>query len=710
MNWQLIKSILFKKEYLIVAFLFSMMLIIVVPLPKELLDFFLVISLTSAVLILLISLFIEKPTDLSTFPTLLLILVMFRLSLNIATTRSILSEGHLGPEAVSSIITAFGEFVVGGNLTIGIIVFIILVVINFMVVTKGAGRVAEVQARFALDALPGKQMAIDADLNSGFIDENEARRRREQLAAEVNFYGTMDGSSKFVKGDAIAGIIITLVNLIGGLLIGMFEHGLSASESAHIYSILTIGDGLVAQIPSLIISTATAIIITRSNVDEEKFASGTVAQLVKDYKALIITGVALSLFGLVPGFPTGILFIMGILLMMVGYLVYAFGENKDNFLTRFFRPKKAIVQDGKIKTPEEIKAEKKKAMAVSEEQILDKTMKMEVLELKLGLKLLTLIQKDEQLLDKIKNIRATIAKELGFIIPQIKISDDSNLKMNEYVLNLKRIPIARGEVEVGKLLAMGGIAGAKIDGRRVKEPVFGLDAIWIDENQKDEALTKGFTVVDAPTIISTHISETIKKHAEEILTRQDIVNIIDRLKEQYPVVVEEAMKVTNYGTILRICKDLLHEKIPIIDMLTILEALADIAEHTKTPEILLEHVRSKLYRLITNKFTSSDGKLHIITLHSELEQNLMNKLQEQHGVTNLMLSIGEINNIVIKTSELLENLQNMGKKDIVMVVDPLLRKRLSEIFEKFGIDLPVLSHAELDTNAEFVIEATLEVN
>ena len=687
-----------------------MMLIIVVPLPKGLLDFFLVLSLTSAVLILLISLFIESPTQLSTFPTLLLILVMFRLSLNIATTRSILSQGHEGPDAVSSIITAFGEFVVGGNMVIGIIVFIILVLINFMVVTKGAGRVSEVQARFSLDALPGKQMAIDADLNAGFIDDNEAKKRREALAAEVNFYGTMDGSSKFVKGDAIAGIIITLVNLIGGLLIGMFQHDLTASESAKIYTILTIGDGLVAQIPALIISTATAIIITRSNVDKEKFASGTIAQLVKDYKSLIITGIALTLFGLIPGFPTTILFIMGSIMVLVGYLVYAAGENKDNAFTRFFKQKPSSAQmQQKRKSADEIKEEKRKAQNANEEQNLNKTMKMEVLELKLGLKLLSLVQKDSELLDKIKSIRTTIAKELGFIIPQIKISDDSSLQMNEYTLNLKRIPIAKGAVEVGKLLAMGGIAGAKIDGKKVKEPVFGLDAIWIDENKKDEALTKGFTVVDAPTIISTHISETIKKHAEEILTRQDIVNIIEKLKENFPVVVEEAMKVTTYGIILRICKDLLHEKIPIIDMLTILEALADIAEHTKSPEILLEHVRSKLYRLITNKFTSTDGKLHIITLKPELEQTLMGKIQEQHGVSNLMLSIQEINNIVIKTQELLDNLSNMGKKDIVMVVDPILRKRMSEIYEKFGLELPVLSHAELDTKAEFVIETTLEL-
>ena len=704
-----IKELLFKKEYVLIAFVFAMITIIVVPLPKGLLDFFLILSLTSAVLILLISLFIQKPTELSTFPTLLLILVLFRLSLNIATTRSILNDGHNGAEAVSSIITAFGEFVVAGNMVIGIIIFIILVLINFMVVTKGAGRVAEVQARFSLDSLPGKQMAIDADLNAGFIDDKQAQERRKQLASEVNFYGTMDGSAKFVKGDAVAGIIITLVNLIGGLMIGMFQHNLTAGESAEVYTILTIGDGLVAQIPALIISTATAIIITRSNTDEEKFASGTIAQLVKDSKSLVITGLALVLFGLVPGFPTGILFTMGILLSAIGYLVYMIETDQDNGFVNFFKEKPQTKPGQKAPQDiDKIKDKKKQAQEQNEEKNIDKAMKMEVLELKLGASLLTLIQGDSELLDKIKGIRNNIAKNLGFVIPQIRISDGSDLGMNEYSFNLKRIPIAKGKVEINKLLAMGGVGGASVAGLRVKEPVFGLDAIWITEDKKSEALQKGFTVVDAPTIISTHISELIKKHAEDILTRQDIVNIIDRLKESFPVVVDEAMKITTYGTILRVSKELLHEKIPVVDMLTILESLADIGEVTKSPEILLEHVRSKLFRLITNQFKAQDGMLHLITLKPELEQSYTSKLQEQHGVSHLMLSINEINHLVTKTKELIGDLEVKGVNEVVLVVDPVLRKRISDIFEKFGFEIPVLSHAELDTKAEFAIEGTVE--
>lgn len=704
-----IRDIFFRKEYVLIAFIFSMLAIIIVPLPKGMLDFFLILSLTSAILILLISLFIERPTDLSTFPTLLLILVLFRLSLNIATTRSILSEGHNGPEAVSSIISAFGEFVVGGNMVIGVIIFIILVLINFMVVTKGAGRVAEVQARFSLDSLPGKQMAIDADLNAGFIDDKQAKERREELASEVSFYGTMDGSAKFVKGDAVAGIIITLVNLIGGLMIGIFQHDLSAAESSEIYTILTIGDGLVAQIPALIISTATAIIITRSNNEEEKFASGTIAQLVNDSKVLVITGVALMMFGLVPGFPTGILFSMGILLMTIGYIVYTVEAEKDNAFTRFLRGSQTVVKSKQQSEEEEKSKQKQKQPNVlTEDQAIDKTMKLEVLELKLGAQLLRLVQGDSELLDKIKGIRNKIAGELGFVIPQIRISDESMLNMNQYSFNLKRIPIAKGNVELNQLLAMGGIAGAKIQGKRVKEPVFGLDATWIAPEKKDEALNRGFTVVDAPTIISTHLSELIKKHAEDIITRQDLVNMIDRLKEDFPIIVEEAMKVTTYGSLLKVCKDLLHENIPLVDMITILEAVSDISELTKSPDILLEHVRSKLFRLITNKFTAADGALHIITIKSELEQAFIGKLQEQHGVSQLLLSIGEINSLVTHTRELINTVESKGVSTVSMIVDPSLRRRIAEIFEKFGLQIAVLSHAELDAKAEFTIEGTLE--
>jgi flagellar biosynthesis protein FlhA len=700
---------IFSKDLFVVALFVAILTIIIVPLSKGLLDFFLIISLSLSLLILLISLYIQKPADLTTFPTIILILALFRLSLNIATTRSILSEGHNGPEAVSSIISAFGDFVVGGNMVIGIIIFIILVLINFMVVTKGATRVAEVTARFTLDSMPGKQMAIDADLNAGFIDDKQAQQRRKELISEANFYGAMDGSSKFVKGDAVAGIIITLVNLIGGLLIGLFQHDMTVAQSGEIYTILTIGDGLVAQLPALILSTATAIIITRSNMDEDKFANQSVSQLVKDSKSLVLVGMGLFLFGLVPGFPTGILIVMGLLLIFTGYTVYMIDENRDNAVTRFFKPPEtkgsSIDASDSIET---LKDKKKQSAVPNEKEVMENIMKLEVLELKLGIRLLQLVQGDSELLDKIKAIRKTIASELGFVIPQIRISDNANLPPNEYEFYLKRIPLVKGKVETNKLLAMGGVGNEKLKGLHVKEPVFNLPATWIDEEQKETALMKGFTVVDAPTIISTHISEIIKKHSEDIITRQDIVSIVDGLKNDFPIVVEEAMKVTSYGALLKVCRDLLHEKIPIVDMLTIIEAIADIAEFTKAPDILLEHVRSKLFRLITERFKDSGNTLHIITIKPEIEQQFIGKLQEQHGVSQLMLSIGEINNLVTKTKELLELVEAKGFAKVAMVVDPLLRKRVSEIYEKFGLQVAVLSHAELDSKANFAIEGTLE--
>lgn len=701
-----LKKIL-SKDLFVVALFVAILTIIIIPLPKGALDFFLVISLSLSLLILLISLYIQRPSDLTTFPTIILVLALFRLSLNIATTRSILSEGHNGPDAVSSIISAFGEFVVGGNMVIGVIVFIILVLINFMVVTKGATRVAEVTARFTLDSMPGKQMAIDADLNAGFIDDKQAQKRRRELITEANFYGAMDGSSKFVKGDAVAGIIITMVNLVGGLLIGLFQHDMSVAQSGEIYTILTIGDGLVAQIPALILSTATAIIITRSNMDEDKFANQSVAQLVKDSKSLILLGIGMIMFGFIPGFPTGILIIMGILMLFIGYTINMIEEGKDNALTRFFSPAK----EDKTKTgaKDDLKSfkDKKRKSAPDEKKVMEDIMKLEVLELKLGIRLLQLVQGDSELLDKIRGIRKSVASELGFIIPQIRISDDANLSPNEYQLYLKRIPLAKGRVETNKLLAMGGVPNEKLTGIRVKEPVFNLDATWIDSKLKEEALMKGFTVVDAPTIISTHLSELIKKHAEDIITRQDIVDIVEGLKKDFPIVVEEAMKVTSYGSLLKVCRDLLHEKIPIVDMLTIVEAIADIAEFTKAPDILLEHVRSKLYRLITERFKDNDQTLHIITMKPDIEQQFIGKLQEQHGVSQLMLSIAEINNLVTKTRELLEQIETKGFSKVAMVVDPLLRKRISEIYEKFGLQIAVLSHAELDSKANFSIEGTL---
>jgi flagellar biosynthesis protein FlhA len=695
---------LFSRDLFTVAILLCVLVIIIVPLPKGVLDFFLTISLTFSMLILLISIYIQKPSDLTTFPTLILILALFRLALNVATTRSILSDGHNGPEYVSSIIASFGEFVVGGNLIIGLVVFIILVLINFMVITKGAGRVAEVSARFSLDSLPGKQMAIDADLNAGFITDEEARVQRDAVISEANFYGAMDGSSKFVKGDAIAGIIITIVNIIAGLLIGIFQHDLPASQSAEIYTILTIGDGLVSQMPALVLSTATAIIITRSSRDDENFAVQSVNQLINEYKALFIVGMIVVSFGFLPGFPTTTLVVIGIILMLLGYIFFKTSNEEYNALTKFFGQNGPSSED-KIKSQIDTKP---KVQEQSEEEQIDSIMKMEILELKLGYQLLSLLQGNNELLDKIKGIRKTIAAEFGFIIPQIRIKDDINLEPNEYKVYMKRIPLANGNIQTSNLLAMGGFANANLPGQKIKEPIFGLDAIWIDPSQKDDAVMKGFTVVDPATIISTHISELIKQTIEDIITRQDIVNIVDKLKDDFPTVVEDVLKTTSYGTILGVCKSLLHEKIPIVDMLTIIETIADLAEYTKNTEVITEHVRSKLYRLITQKYKNSDGTLKVITLKPETEQDFLGKLKEENGLSQIHLTIAQINSLVEQTNKLKATIVERGVEQVVLIVDPSLRKRLAEIYDKFGVDIAVLSHAELDSSASFSIEGSIE--
>ncbi len=664
-------------------------------------------------LILLIALYIPKPTDFTTFPTLILIVTLFRLSLNIATTRMILSKGHEGPDAVSKIITAFGEFVVGGNYIIGIIIFIILVVINFVVITQGATRVAEVAARFTLDALPGKQMAIDADLNAGLIDEAEAKRRREELIKEANFYGAMDGASKFVKGDAIAGIIITTVNIIAGFLIGVFQYGMDLAEAARTYTILTIGDGLVSQLPALMTSTATGIIITRASKDESNFAEGVIKQLAKDYKVMFIVGAILIFMAFIPGFPKWSLIFVGSVFIITGYLMMETQKGVDPIesLLNKFR-KKPLIKEEKKEKKEEKKVEKKES-AEDEKKILEEILKVELLELDIGYQLIKIADPNQggDLLDRIKAMRKKIASEYGFLVPQIRIKDNLNLKPNEYQILLKGVEVARGEIYPDKYLAMATpMVIEEIDGIKVKEPAFGIDAIWIDEDKKEEALMNGYTVVDPSTVIVTHLSEVIKKYAEELLTRQDIQEILDRLKKDYPAIVEDAMKVASIGLIQRVLKNLLHEKVPIKDMITILETIADLAEYTKNPDVITEQVRSALSRVITKLYTDEDGVLKLITFDANTEQYLMNKLKQQGEQKQFILTVAEMNKLVEEVNNAASELLNKGIAPVVLIVDPLIRKPLAEILERFGVDVVVLSHNEIDPNAKFEVLGSISID
>ncbi|HEC1869633.1 TPA: flagellar biosynthesis protein FlhA [Campylobacter jejuni] len=706
----LIAPVLKAKSLTIVGFLVCILAIIIVPLPSPILDFFLALSIALSVLIILISIYIPKPTDLTTFPTLILIITLFRLSLNIATTRMILSEGQNGPEAVSEIIAAFGEFVVGGNMVIGVIVFCILVLINFMVVTKGSTRVSEVQARFTLDAMPGKQMAIDADLNAGLIDEQTARARRQEVIAEANFYGAMDGSSKFIKGDAVAGIIITIINIIGGFLIGSFQHDMALSDAASTYTILTIGDGLVSQIPGLITSTATAIIITRASKDEENFAEGTLTQLLNEYRTLLIVGFVLFIFALVPGLPTLSLGFMALVFLSLGYLTKQVKEGKIDITTvKKSKPSAAAAsQSGAGGTTAAPAKKSEEEILKEEEHKINDILKVEILELELGYGLIKLAE--NELTERIRSMRRSIAESLGFLMPKIRIRDNLRLKPNEYSFKLKGVSIASAEIYPDKYLAMdSGFITEEIEGIATKEPAFNSDALWIDANLKDEATLNGYIVIDPASVISTHMSELIKAHASELLTRQEVQNLLDKVKNDYPIIVEGALGVASVSLIQKILKDLLKHHIPIKDMLTILESVSDIAEVSKSFDMIIEHVRASLARMITNMYLDDKGNLDIFILDSASSAVLMENVQFRDGSYHLPLSVAQTGTLVDTLRAEVAAVANGRIKPFILCVEPQLRKFIADICYNFSINIVVLSFAEIAENTNFNTEGIIRI-
>lgn len=702
----LIAPIVKAKSLAVVGFLICILGVIIVPLPPMVLDFFLAVSLAISVLVILISIYIPKPTDLTTFPTLLLVITLFRLSLNVATTRMILTNGPqeaVQPGAVSHIIRAFGDFVVGGNLVIGIVVFCILVLINFMVVTKGSTRVSEVKARFELDAMPGKQMAIDADLNAGLIDENTAKKRREEIISDSSFYGAMDGSSKFIKGDAIAGIIITLVNIIGGILIGYFQHDMSLGSAANTFTLLTIGDGLVSQIPGLITSVAMAIIITRANKDEENFAEGSLNQLLGEYRTLLIVGFILFIFALVPGLPTFSLGFIAFVFLTLGFIIKQAKEGKLNVNV--------------IKKPDATPAtapapRKSEEDIVKEEQSrIDDILKIEILELELGYGLIRLAEKE--LTERIRSMRRSIAQALGFLMPKIRIRDNLQLKPNEYNFKLKGVVVASAEIYPDKYLAMdSGFITEEIDGIATKEPAFNSDALWIDANQKDDATLKGYIVIDPASVISTHMSELIKAHASELLTRQEVQVLLDKVQKDYPVIVEDCLKVTSIGLIQKVLKSLLKDQIPIKDMLTILEALTDVAEVSKSFDAVMEHTRAALARVITNLYVDEKGNLSIYLLDTAASAKLLELLQfdNQKGEYRLLINVNQTEALINAFKAELANVSNTRIKPFILCVEPSLRKVLAKICSDFGIKIIVLSFAEIAENTNFETEGVIKVD
>ena len=712
----LLGNVFRSKDLIVVVFIMAILAIIIVPLPSYLLDFFLTISIALSVLIILIGLYIAKPTDFSAFPTLLLMVTLFRLALNVATTRMILSNGHLGSENVSEIISAFGNFVVGGNYVIGIIVFSILVIVNYLVITNGSTRVAEVQARFTLEAMPGKQMAIDADLNAGMIDKDEAQKRREMLIQEADFYGSMDGASKFVKGDAIAGIIITFVNIIGGFLIGVFARDMSIAESAGTFTILTIGDGLVSQIPALIVSTATGIVITRATKSGEKdFATNVVNQLLGNSKILAIVGAILVFFALVPGLPTLSLGFVGFVFLLMSYLLSFGSERIFKLLPANLSPKKDSAKPTIRQTPEmpretlsqNEKIEQGRKIEAQHQATLENRLKVNVLTLSVGYQLIKLAERpDSALMERIRGIRVNIAMEYGFAIPKINITSNphTDFPPNGYEFLLKGIKIGDGKVEVGKFLVISttGEAISGVEGIPTKDPVSNSDALWIDAKDKDEALSRGYIVVDVATVITTHIGELIKQYAEDIITRQDVKDRIDSLKDSFPSLVDDISQVP-LSVIHQVLKDLLRDGIPIKDMITILETIIEVAPKTQNNSIIvLDYVRSALARVITDTFKSEDGNIKFFTLPAESEGYLLQKMQDNQYGRNFILTIAESTALVQALNEVVQKSREMRISPILLA-NTNIRYTLAKFARTNSIQLIVLGDAEISQNVKFEV-------
>ncbi len=666
----------------------GILMLMIIPLPPVVLDLCLSLNITLAVLILIISLYTDKAVEFSIFPSVLLATTLFRLSLNVASTRLILLHGNEGPGAAGSVIMAFGQFVVGGSYVVGLVVFIILVIINFIVITKGAGRIAEVAARFTLDAMPGKQMAIDADLNAGLIDEAEARRRREEIADEANFHGAMDGASKFVRGDAIAGIIITLVNIGAGFVIGVMQKGMPMAEAAQNYTILTIGDGLVGQVPALIISTAAGMLVTRS-AGKENFGDELKHQFLRYTKALWIVAGILFIFALIPGLPT-LPFMT--LALALGYLAYR------------------LTQAEKEKAAQAL-AERPKPETKAEDDY-EQMLTVDLLELEVGYGLIPFVDanQDGELLNRIQSIRKQFALNSGFIVPPIHIKDNLQLGPNQYTISLKGVQIATAEMMPGYYMAMDpGTVTETIKGIPTTEPAFGLPALWITEDKREQAQIAGYTVVDCTTVMATHISEIIKQHAHELLGRQETQNLIDNLARSYPKLVEELIpNIINIGMIMKVLQNLLREGVSIRDLRTILETMADYAPMTQDTDVLTEYVRHALARSISSAHMDENGVIPVLTMDHSVEELIQNAIQHREHGSFLALDPQVAQKILDSITNLVSRFS--GGQQPALLVTPQIRPHVRRLTERYFPTLSVLSHNEIAPNVKIKSIGTVTID
>lgn len=680
-----------KNTDLLIAFgLLGIMAVMIIPMPSFMLDISLTFSLAISILILLISIYVTKALDFSVFPSLLLITTLFRLALNVATTRVILSRGHEGPDAAGAVIHAFGNFVIGNNYVIGFIVFVILVVINFVVITKGAGRVAEVAARFTLDAMPGKQMSIDADLNAGIINEQEARKRRKEIEAEADFYGAMDGASKFVRGDAVAGIVITVVNVLGGLLIGVLQRNLDIATAAKNYTMLTIGDGLLAQIPALIISTAAGTVVTRSSRSGENMGTEMAKQLLLNPRAVAITGGVLGLLALIPGLPTIPFLLMGTFMGGVAWIINRYQvEELEN-------KRKADADVAKASVKENI----------------ENLLPLDLVELEVGYGLISIVDSDQSgdLLERIVSIRKQFALDLGIVVPSIHIRDNLQLSPGEYRLLIKGNKVAGGELRPDAMLAMDpGTVLAPISGIPTKEPAFGLDAIWISPQMKDEAESSGYTVVDLPTVMATHITEVVRTHAHELLGRQEASQLVENFKKTHPKVVEELIpEILPLGSVVRVLQSLLKEQVSIRDLLTIFETLADEGPKSKDIEVLTESVRKGLARAISSKYRNEENTVPVLSLHPTLEELIANSLLQTEQGVQLVMDPQSASRMISQIARSVDMHPEIAGQPILLT-SPTSRRHIFKLTHRFIPQLVVLSHSELTSDVNVKSVAIVEI-
>ncbi|MCL2151630.1 MAG: flagellar biosynthesis protein FlhA [Oscillospiraceae bacterium] len=675
-----------KADITIALVILTVLFIMIFPPSTLMMDFILIVNVAICIIILLFSLYVKDPVDFSVFPTILLFITLFRLALNLSTTRLILgNQGDAG-----RVIRTFGEVVVGGNIAVGVIAFLIILIVQFMVITKGAERVAEVCARFTLDAMPGKQMAIDADLNGGLIDEDTARQRREKIQHEADFHGAMDGASKFIKGDAIAGLLITFVNIIGGIIIGMLTMDQDIGTILKTFTLATIGDGLITQIPALLVSTASGIIITRSGRDTT-FGSEMASQILAQPHALIMGGVLIIIISLVPGLPAIPMWIVAAALIIAGYAVHSRQQ------------KAAVVEEQEV---EEVTAEEKR-----KPESVTALLQVDPIELEFGYGIVPMadVSQGGDLLDRVVMIRRQCALDMGIIVPAIRLRDNIQLAANAYSIKIKGVEIAKGEVMADHLLALSsGDVEEEIYGIQTIEPTFGLPALWIPKGDREEAELLGYSTVDPPSVIATHLTEIIKRYGHELLNRQQVQTLTDNLKKTQPALVDEVVpKLFSLGEIQKVLSNLLSENVPIRDMATIIETLGDYGSATRDTDLLTEYVRQALRRSISKRFIPEDVA-YAITLDPSLEQLIIDSTKQSEHGAYLAIEPVQVHSIFDKLRAIIGNMKNRGKTPVILT-SPLVRRQFRKIAEQVSPELAVLSYNEIENSVEVYSEGIIKI-